>query len=367
MEAVYVVPEHRLVCVNLLIDNHTPEDGSKKQQLIDQLFQPEASKQWVNYVAQLNQLSLDDANNLMHAMIIYFTDLPSQDGQPFLWLNIPEASRQELVNSCLTCGQWRFLSNGDTPHQFYMRNTVNGNTLLCHQEIIPAGSIVEQDIAEMKSVLTTCHGCHLMVPITMIKFFPWIADGSSLCVDCCENEATLIAPGSKPITACKSCLQFNVDDGKPQCKECFNAGKPINHLSTSDYSLVEMKTKIKSCQGYGGKHSDNCKPIFYAEEDWKKQCIECYKAYKNAQQSVAGAQGVGQPIAKEGLPPNAKCNYCLSDFHAAQDWMKTCRNCYANYKKQCSGCGKFYLPKGNYQTVCVSCYRAGKTMNNLFN
>jgi len=367
MEAVYLTGSNRLVCVDLLLDSsNVPTSQGASQpnlkQLIDQLFHGEASLAWVSYVAQLNQMTTESPD-LCAAMIIYFTDLPSPDGKPFLWINIPAESRQELVNSCLSSGQWRFLANGDNPNECYIRNTVNGNTILCPLTLIPADSILDQDVQEMKTVLRQCGRCHRIYPITTMKFFP--ANEQLYCTGCCQADMNLIVSGFRP---CHSCLQFNIQDDKKQCKECYQAGKSINTLSTSDMSLEEMKSHLRKCQGFYGQFAESCKKIFYAEEEWKKQCIECFKASKNRQSGAPTGVLGDTPVvgASPDQIPNAKCNYCLSDFFAAQTWMKTCRSCYVAYKKQCGGCGKFYLPQGNYQTVCTACYRSRQNMGAVF-
>ena len=193
-------------------------------------------------------------------------------------------------------------------HRYYFRNTVNSNILRFGSECIKkmaGGTRMYDEYCLVKKIIRPCKKCLKNTLCFDIR--------DNQCLDCYQGD-----PNGECKRVCLSCLKLRITK-YGQCKKCWQEGKRRYNIVTDDM--------VKTCQ--------QCYESFYAKEDWKKLCLNCYK-------------------------PNGKSRVCLDcyqHFSADEDWKKICPTCYKKKLTSCTKCHKMFAKKVIWQKMCYSCWK----------
>lgn len=225
-----------------------------------------------------------------------------------------------------TCACSQYIEN-----RYYFRNKHNGNVLLIGSSCLKkfaSETTMAADYDQVRKILRSCDNCGERTICTEIV--------NGFCRTCYPDEIT-----EEDKTICLACLNLRLCKFG-RCKKCYQEEKP--RLVIVDETMKAVQQPVVE----NNKVCQKCKEGFFAVEDWKKICLDCYR-----QQGDNKTKKVATGTPRE-------CQHCKQEFLADQEWKKTCSGCYKLLSKVCIKCNQGFMPKGTWQKACYKCWQAGQ-------
>lgn len=257
----------------------------------------------------------------------------------------------------------------DIEHLHYVRNTDNGNILLvgssCINKFAP-NSKMKDDKNRLNKFFYTCRGCREPTA------FNRIVDGH-----CSKPACSAQRTSDKRI--CRVCLNLRQLNGHPRCKGCWKNENDnyVDVIIADDNHDVSERMRLCS----------TCSKTFYADADFKTQCLSCWKAQQVQPARPPGTRYIpskahmyhklcatchqqfatseSSKTTCDSCPSLYKsCTTCNQSFPVVAselEWRNYCSPCYKKRLRNCQTCGKSFNPKYDYAKVCFPCYNKHKS------